>query len=538
MHLGALARAFLFRGSKKLLVGDTLRRTAAAYPKKTGVIFKDRKFSWHELNARANSLANAFLRLGLKKRDRVAMLSHNCSEYLEFLYAGARAGVVVVPTNIRLLGRQLTEMIRHSKPRGFIVHQDFAETLRGLDIPDPAGGEPLIIGIGDSHPFNYDFEELIRENPAEEPVTGLDEGDLWMLAYTSGTTGKPKGVMISHKNAVMGAISMAHGIDLRPSDTYLLSGPFYFNSGGAFRTSATWVGSTIVIMTFKAESVLRTIERERVTCFHGGPTMLGMLVHHPNVHKYELGSVRAISATGSALPTTLWKKAEEIFGPVINVIYGMTENTGAGTILRREDVAVDDAAVSERRMSAAGRPMVNVDVRVVDETGNPVRPNGMEVGEIILRGDPVTKGYWNDPAETGQTIRDGWFYTGDAATVDEDGCIYVVDRKGDMIKSGGMRIYPREIEDVIYTHPAVLHCAVIRVPDEKWGETPKALIVLKGGETPAEEEFVRLCRQNLASYKKPTSIEFVDSLPMTDRGKILKRQLMDRYWKNYGKRIH
>jgi acyl-CoA synthetase (AMP-forming)/AMP-acid ligase II len=293
-----------------------------------------------------------------------------------------------------------------------------------------------------------------------------------------------------------------------------------------------------VIMTFKAEDVLRIIERESITCFHGGPTMLSMLVNHPDVHKHDLSSLRGICVTGSPLSAALWEKAEEILGPVINITYGLTETTGAGIILRRKEVMDDESLASEARKSSTGRPHVNMDVKVVDEEGKPVTPNGEMIGEIILSGDPVTKSYWNDPEETLKAIRGGWLYTGDAATIDEEGYITIVDRKGDMIKSGGMRIYPREIEEVIYTHPAVLYCSVIRVPDEKWGETPKALVVLKEGEHVTEKEIVDLCKKNLASYKKPTSVEFVDSMPMSDRGKILKRHLMERYWKNCEKGVH
>jgi len=510
-----------------MLVGDLVRKAAREHPNKIGVVFGDKRFTWQEVNQRVNGLANALLALGLEKQSRVAVLSRNCNEYLECNYAAAKAGLIVVPVNIRLAVAELRYVIKHAEPGVLIINQDCIETEKtlGSDL-----GEVVKIGIGEAHPYRYGYEELIRQNSKDEPVVPVDEDDIWMIAYTSGTTGGAKGVKISHKNATVGEIALAKAIKLTPEDTYLLSGPFYFNAGGGTRLGATWAGGKIVIMTFEAGEVLKTFEKERVTCFHGGTTPFSRLVNHPDVAKYDLSSVRWTMVTGSRLHASLWKKAEEVFGPIVEICYGLTETIGNGTFLYREEVAFEGPAKLTRRLGSVGRPLPGVEVKVVDEDGKPIANDGEATGEVILNGDPVTKGYWKDPDRTAQVIKDGWFYTGDIATVDEDGYIYIVDRKSDMIKSGGMQIFPLEVEDVLYTHPAVKYCAVFRVPHPEWSETPKALIVLKEGAKATEEEIIELCRRNMASYKKPSSVEFVDSLPMTERGKILKKELIARYW--------
>ena len=511
-----------------MVVGDILRKAAQEYPYKVGVVFGDKRFTWQEINNRVNGLANALLGMHLEKQSRVAILSRNCNEYLECNYAAAKAGLVALPINVRLSSAELQYVVKHAEPRALIINEDFIEAEKTIS---GELGEIVKVGIGDTHPYYFDYETLIRQSSKDEPAVRVDEDDLWMIAYTSGTMGSAKGVKISHRNAAVGEITLAKAMKLTHEDIYLLSGPFYFNAGGGTRLGATWAGCTLVIMTFEAGEVLKTIEKERVTCFHGGTAPLSRLVYHHDVYKYNLSSVRWTMVTGSKLHVSLWKRAEQVFGPIVTTVYGLTETIGNGCFLFREEVAFEGPAKLTRRVSSVGRPLSSVELKVIDEDGQLVADDGKTAGEVIIKGTPVTKGYWKDPERTAQVIKDGWIYTGDIATIDKDGYIYIVDRKSDMIKSGGMQIFPSEVENVIYAHPAVKHCAVFKVPHPEWGETPKALIVLREGAKATEEEIIELCKKNIASYKKPTSVEFVDSLPMTERGKILKKELLARYWK-------
>jgi len=515
-----------------LLVGDILRITAAKYPRKVGLIFQDKQYTWQEVNARANSLAHALLGLGLEKQDKVAILSPNCNQYIEFYFATAKAGLVGVPLNTWFKGKELSYLIDNSGANTLVVHRDYIDVAKSLDV----SGIKNYIGLGDGHPYPYDLETLMRENPADEPEVEIDENDLFVLGYTSGTTGVPKGAMITHKNACTGIILRAFEWRVQPDSVYLLHAPMFFAAGGGARLNTVLRGCRTIIMTYNAEEILRTIEKEKVTHMSYSPTAIKRIVDHPDVNKYDLSSVRFIGLTGAPHSVAEITKIEQVFGHVWCSAWGLSESVNMGTTLQPEEVEIEGPLA--RRVGSIGKADMGIHLRVVDENGRDVAYDAKQTGEIIIRGDAITEGYFGMPEETAETIKDGWFYTGDMATVDEDGYLYIVDRKKDMIISGGINIYPREIEEVIYTHPAVSHCAVIGVPHAEWGETPKAVVVLREGMKATEDDIIEICRQNLASYKKPTSVDFVDSLPMTPSGKILKREVKEQYWKGYDLRVH
>ena len=355
----------------------------------------------------------------------------------------------------------------------------------------------------------------------------MAETDLFTLAYTSGTTGLPKGAMVSHKNSTTGIQAVAYEWRFQPDSRYLMQAPMCFAAGGGPRLHAVLRGCRYVIITYEAETVLQTIEKESITHFSMSPTPIKRVIDHPNVGDYDLSSVRIIGLSGAPHSVAEIKKIESIFGHVWFSCYGMTETNVCGTCLQPEEVTVDGPL--SNRLASVGRAQIGIEVRVVDDRGSDVPHNGTDMGEVILRGDPLVSGYWNKPEETRAAIKDGWFYSGDLATVDADGYIYIAGRKKDIIISGGVNISAREIEEVIYAHDAVSQCAVIGVPDEEWGERPKAFVALKAGMTVTEVEIIVFCKEKLASFKKPKSIQFLESLPMTPSGKILKRELVEKY---------
>ena len=516
-----------------MVVGDFLKRTAARYPQKIGVVFEDLRFTWKDTNLRVNSMANALVGMGLKKQDRVAILSRNCNQYLEFYFAVAKAGMIGVPLNSRFLGQELVYLINDSGANALFVDEEYLGTAK--EMSSDLKNVNYYIGIGESHPYDYDFEDLIRNWSSDEPDVAVDEEDIYVLAYTSGTTGRPKGAIITHKNSVAAGIGFVVETRITPQDVFLTLGPFYFGAAAGQRSPAIVRGCTLVITTFDPLTFFELVQKEKVTMFYTNPTAINLLINHPERKNFDLTSIRYIAVTAAPLPVEVLKKSEDVFGDVFFPQYGMAETGPQGTILNKEEFAPEGPM--SKRMGSIGLPMVSINVKVVNDEGTEIARDGKEVGEIILQGDSVTKGYWNAPEKTAEAIKGGWFYTGDMATVDEDGYIYIVDRKKDMIISGGINIYPREIEEILYTHPAVMNATVIGVPDEKWGETPKAIVVLKKGAQTTEAEVIELCRANLASYKKPTSIDFVDSLPMTPTGKILKREVRKKYWEDQERKI-
>lgn len=514
-----------------MLIGDILRQTSARNPKKSAVVFKDRRETYEQLNARVNGLANGLLNIGFKKGDRIAILSRNCPEFLEFYLAVAKTGLIAVPLNYRLTKQDLTTIINDSQGAGLVVHEEYGDIIKAIS-PNLETVKHYI-SIGRTISYTHDIEALIKGNQTHEPKMMINEEDWWLIGYTSGTTGKPKGVITSQKNTVFGAISIALEMQIVPSDICLLVVPFCFAAASTTRFHALLRGCTNIITNFEPENVMQLIETERVTVTTMGPSMLQEIVNHPRVSQYNLKSMRKLGITTGPVTPELWEKVDRLFGPVGVPFYGQTETCFVGLTMQREEIEED-----KRRILSVGKAGLTAEVRVINNDGKDVQHNREELGEVIIHGDSVFHGYWNLPDETAETIKDGWVYTGDLATVDGDGYVYLVGRKSEMIRSGGLKVMPKEIEDVIAKHPAVLRVAVIGIPSDKWGETPHAVIMLKEGEEVTEAEIMELCKRNLASFKKPSSIQFVDQLPLTVSGKIIKRELKERYWKRFTRGIH
>lgn len=499
--------------SRPPILGEVLARWARETPDREALIFNDKRYTYSQFNERVNRLANGLMRLGIKKGDKVAVLFMNCMEIVECYFALAKIGGVVVPNNFRLTGRELTYQIDQSDSKALIFGEMFREVVDSIR-PQLPKVKFYICASERGVEGTIDYEKLVQEGSPEEPLVPVQEDDPAFIMYTAGTTGRPKGAVLTHKNQLAPAVNL--GILGGPNQPgkQLLVFPIFHQAATGIMIIGVFLGRTAVILDLPTpENIIAAIQEEKIQVAGLVPALWNWIVNHPNLKDYDLSSLEQ-GATGAApMPLELKRR---IFKALPNMrlseAFGMTEVSGGATIAMHEDMLAKHGTV--------GKPMPNVEVRVVDDDDNDV-PIG-EVGEIVYRGSTVMKEYYKNPEATAEAFRGGWFHSGDLVRQDEDGYIYVVDRKKDMIISGGENIYPAEIEEVLYTHPKILEAAVIGVPDPDWGESVKAVVVPKQGETLTEEEVIDYCKKNLASYKKPKSVDLVDALPRNPQGKVLK----------------
>lgn len=515
-----------------MLLSDVVEMNARRYPAKEAVCFDGMRVTFSQLRDRVYRAANALLSL-VRPGDRVAILGENCHQYAELYFAAPSAGLVLVPVNYRLVEREIAYVLNDAGARMLIVLDDYVDRIEGMlgEIPDVE----QFVCIGKTPHGMLDYEELIGRFPAVKPDVPQDEDDVAFLIYTSGTTGFPKGAMITHKNVINKFINLMLNGSTSPDEVNLFNFP-QFHIAGSMALSSLYAGGTVhLIKKFDPERALSIIEKERINSTAFAPTMFNFFIHHPAIGKYDTSSLKRIGYGASSMPVELLREGITRFGGVFSQAYGLTESTGTVTSLKPEEHVTNGPEKLVRRLGSCGRELMNVWIRVVEAEGNGVKPGG-QMGEIVVRGDIVMKGYWNKPEATEETIVDGWLHTGDMAWVDEDGYMFISDRRKDMILSGGENIYPREIEEVIYQHPGVLEASVIGYPDDVWGESVRAVIKLKDGLRATEEEIIELCRVNLAGYKKPRSIIFVnEELPKNPSGKILKKVLREKYGGAAGK---
>jgi long-chain acyl-CoA synthetase len=511
---------------------DLLNKNAKTYPDKTAFIFENNRYTFKEVNQRINSLINALASMGVKKGDRVALLAYNCSQYFE-VFNVAKAGMICVPLNYRSVSRELVYLINNSEANTLLLEKEFVDTI--LSIRDQLTGVKNFICLDSAVENMASYEQLISNFPPDEPVDDLESDDPSILFYTSGTTGRPKGALHTHKSLL--AEAAAVGQNFTPADIALCVMPFFHVAGSAvYLFPAFASGATVVIhKKFDETNILETIAREKITYICLVPAMIIRLLEHPDLDKYDLSSLRTIVYTGAPMPFEALKNGVKRFGKIFVQLLGQTETLNL-TILDKEDHIIEGPADKIKRLESVGKPPRAGEVRIVDGKLQDV-PVG-EVGEIVAKSDRMMKEYWKMPRETAEIMKGGWLHTGDLGRMDENGYIYIVDRKKDMIISGGENIYSREVEEILYTHPAVQEVAVVGVPDEKWGESVKAVIVLRKGMKATEDEIIDFCKERLASYKKPKSVEFWGSLPMTGSGKIMKAEIRDKYWKGYEKKVH
>lgn len=503
------------------------------------VVCGQTRLTWNEVERRSDGLARGLAELGVQRGDRVAVLMLNCHRYLELYFACARMGAVIVPLNIRLAPPEIVFILNDSEAKILVVDKTFAPYAAGRSSCPTI---EHILYSGDETPTGLlNYEEVVSSGAqsARSADQDMQDDDLAGLFYTGGTTGRAKGVMLSHKNLMSNAINGALAIPTRPDQrVYLHSAPmFHLADAGSVFNVTMGCGCHVVIPVFNAEQVLQAIQNEKVTTTVLVPTMLNAVLNHPDVDSYDLSSLRHLIYGAAPMPVELLKRGIKKWGPIFLQGFGMTETSPLLTVLDAVDHIPDGTPEQVRRLASCGKEIFGVDVRVVNAHGQDVQPG--EVGEIIARGPNVMLGYWRMPEATAAAIVDGWMHTGDLATVDEENYIYIVDRAKDMIISGGENIYSIEVENALYTHPAVLEAAVIGVPDEKWGEAVHAVVVCKPGMSVSADELIEHTRTQIAGYKIPRSIEFAaEALPKSGAGKILKRNLREKYWANQSRQVN
>lgn len=507
-----------------MVVGEILTRNARKFPDKVAVVHEGRSVTYRELNERVNRLANALLHLGLKKGERVGVLLHNCPEFVEVYFACAKSGAIFCPYNNHLKGMELKELINYSSPRFLFVDPDFLKTVEEIRDELPSVEQLILLGDVSKEGF-VSYDEMIGKGEGDEPGVDLAEGDVMSMIFTAGTTGRPKGALRTHKHVVLNAMAGAIELQIGYDEVALISFPMYHVAGEDNLTKHILMSNTLVLKregAFRAPEVLDLIEKHKVTMAQFVPTMIHRLVYEPKVGDYDLSSLRMIVYAAAPMPVSLLKQAMKVFsGCRFAQLYGQTESGPLTTVLKPEDHVPEGDERLTRRLASCGRPVVTYELRIVDEEDRDV-PIG-EIGEIIVRSEAMMKGYWQMPEETEKKLKGGWLHTGDLGRFDEDGYVYLVERKDDMIISGGVNIYPREIEEVLYMHPAVSEACVVGVPDEHWGEVVRAVVVLKEGKSATEEELKEFCSKYLANFKVPKAVEFWQELPKSPQGKVLKR---------------
>lgn len=521
-------------------LGYMLSRSAAAYSDHLAIVHGDLALTYREFNERVNRVASALRQLGLEPGDRVAIFSPNRAEILEVLFATWKAGLVAVPMNFRLHHDEVRYILNHSEAKVLVyagVFQDAIDRIAGdLSATHIAVCLDELVGKGrQAFQTVLDYCELLERGDDAEWVEPVDGDDLAWLFYTSGTTGRPKGAMLTHRILLLMALNVC--ADIYPfghDDIGLHAAPLTHGSG-LYALPLIAKGGTNVILDaprFDPEAVFASIEKYQVTVLpFMAPTMVKRLIESEARTKYDLRSLRCIIYGGAPMYVEDLIAGLKAFGPVFAQIYGQGECPMTITGLSREEHDLN----RPERLASAGTARLGVQVRIQDDDGNEL-PRGT-VGEIAVRGDLVMKGYWRNPEATNDTIVNGWMRTGDVGYMDEQGYLYILDRTKDMIISGGNNIYPREVEEVLLRHPAVQEACVFGVPDREWGEAVKAVVVLRQGHAATEEELIAFCRNHLASYKKPQSVDFVEELPKNAYGKVLKRELRAKYWEGYTRTV-
>ena len=517
-------------------IGTLFTKSARTFSDRLAIAYGDYTLTYQQANERINRLARALRHLRIEKGSNVAILNHNCPAFLEALFACFKAGFGTVPINFRLHPKECSFIIGHSEASAVILGEDFRDSVHAL-----RSEMPLVkhfICVTNPRQGMLDYESLVQSQSPDFVDEIVERDHLAWLFYTSGTTGRPKGAMLTHHNLMSMTMNFFSDIcPLGPEDAVLHAAPLSHGSGLYSLPNVAKGAANIILASksFDAPLVFETIEKRRVTNIFMAPAMIKRLIIHPELNRYDLSSLRCINYGGAPILVEDLKEAVRKMGQIFVQLFGQAESPMTISYLRREEHLHEGTEEQMKRLASAGIPRTDVEVQIVDDRDRELSPGNM--GEIVARGDVVMKGYWKNPQATAETLRGGWLHTGDLGIMDGKGYIYILDRAKDMIISGGENIYSREIEDVIIQHPAVLEVAVIGVPDERWGEAVKAFVSLREGKKATEEDIIDFCKGQLASFKKPKSVEFLEAIPKNAYGKILKRELREEYWKGESRAV-
>lgn len=502
-----------------MLIQDILEHNARTHPSRVALVSSKEEVTYRQLRDRVGGYASVLRSGGIGMGDRVAILAQNSILYLEALFAVTRAGAALVPLNHLLIGRELVAILEDADVKALLFTEEFRElvgeirhSLRGIGcfvrIDDPQ----LPTGRGEGAPV---------------PSPPVLETDIALVIYDGGISSRPRGAMLSHRNLLAASASSALELSLTRNDVFLSCAYLPFLGGMGRILRFLYVGATIVLQpVFDPEEALRAIERQSVTRVLLTPTMMAQILALPSSGKFNLSTLRTVLYGGAVIPQDLLKRAIRFFRCGLVQSHGQVESAGILTVLHEEDHSLDESSPYMRKLMSIGKEAIGVEVRVVDEGGREIDPN--EVGEIVARGPNVFEGYWNDPVLSAKVLRNGWLRTGNMASIDEEGYIYIVDRIRDTLTVEGISISPREIEKVLCEHPSVKEAAVVPKPDYTMGEVPVAVVVLRDGTKADPEEILEHCRRNMAPFKVPGTIEFLPALPRNAQGKVLKARLRDR----------
>jgi len=516
-----------------LVVGELLLNSVNKYPKRNAIVGDEASFTYEELNRRVNRIANNLLAGGLKKGDRLGILLMNCYQFVELIMACAKSGIIMVPVNWRFQAPEIKYVIDNSDACAMIMGEEFIPVMEtaAKDIKEIPADKYWVVGSKKFRDAGGLYQDLVKEGPISEPDVKIDPEDILCIGYTSGTTGFPKGAITQHKTGVETAIAM--NIEFVTSYMVNLIVMPTFHSNSINNVMASFLsGMTIHIYHlrgFNGEEILQIIDKYKVNISSMVPTMYNIILALPEEvrNKYDVSSMTTLLSSSAPISAKTKKEILSFFkNGKLYEGYGATE-TGVVTALRPEDQL--------RKLNSVGQAVFGKQIKILDPDGNEMKPG--EIGEIYTRGINIFKGYLKNPEATKAAFRGDWCAVGDMGYVDEENYLYLVDRKNDMIISGGENIYPTEVENVIYTHPSVREVAIVGVPDEFWGESVKAVVLLKDGTSATQEEIIEFTKGKLAGYKRPRTVDFVTELPMTPTGKILRRLVKEKYWKGKDSRI-
>ena len=514
-------------------VADIVRVHGRDRADQPALVQGERTQTWAELLTRAGQVANGLRAAGVGPQDRVAFLDKNSIEHFEVFFGAALLNAVCVDVNWRLAPPEVEFIVDDADAKVLVVGPDFVSVLDAIAPNLPSVTTVVVIG---GHPDHEDYETWVARQPASDPAVDSADDDVAFQLYSSGTTGRPKGVMLSNRN-FFGLLPMAKEIwELGPDAVNLVAMPLFHIGGGGWAMAGMYEGCTsIIVRDLDPAALITLIEQRRITHGFVVPAVLQFMLMMPGVKDADFSSLRVLVYGASPISEAVLAESVATFGCKFWQAYGLTETTGA--VINLPPADHDLHGPNRHRLRSCGVPGPGVEVRIVDAATAEDVPVG-EVGEIWIRSPQVMKGYWKQPEETAKAIVDGWFRTGDAGYLDDDGYVYIHDRVKDMIVSGGENVYPAEVENVLMGHPAVADVAVIGVPDDKWGETAKALVVRAPGTEATAAELIAHCREHLAKFKCPTSVDWIDALPRNPSGKVLKKDLRAPYWEGRTRNVN